>query len=143
MDTDPTTEPRYGADELAIAAGLPRRTIRYYIQLGLVDRPTGETRAAHYGWRHLSQLLRIRELSEQGLSLEAIRTRLQSADQPAAAPAPPPGTLQVKTHLTLAPGVELIVDPTVAGLSPDALRQLAREIVAACRRLPPSNKEET
>jgi DNA-binding transcriptional MerR regulator len=141
MDNDAPEHPRYSADELAAAAGLPRRTIRYYIQLGLVDRPIGETRAAHYGWRHLGQLLRIRELSEEGLSLEAIRARLQSPGPATPVAAPSPGTLQVMTHVTLAPGVSLVVDPAAAGLSADALRQLAREIVATCRRLNDTSKE--
>ena len=39
-------------DELAALVDLPKRTVRYYIQLGLVDRPEGETRAARYGPRH-------------------------------------------------------------------------------------------
>ena len=50
----------YSLQELATLVELPERTVRYYIQLGLVDRPEGETRAARYGERHLEQLLEIR-----------------------------------------------------------------------------------
>ncbi len=131
---------RYALDELEALSGLPRRTIRYYIQLALVDHPVGETRAASYGWKHLSQLLRIRELSDEGLSLEAIRTRLQSPPSPAPH-TPAPGTVRVASHLNLRPGVELVIDPAVAGLTPEQLRQLARDIVAACDRLAPLHKE--
>ena len=34
-----TPAPSYSIDELAALAELPRRTVRYYIQQGLVDRP--------------------------------------------------------------------------------------------------------
>ena len=62
----------YSLQELAALVELPERTVRYYIQLGLVDRPEGETRAARYGERHLEQLLEIRKWQRAGLSLERI-----------------------------------------------------------------------
>ncbi len=58
MNTD--ASPSYPLAELAVLADLPPRTVRYYVQIGLVDRPEGETRAARYGARHLEQLLQIR-----------------------------------------------------------------------------------
>ena len=68
---EPTTpNPTYTLDQLADLAGLNRRTVRYYIQLGLVDAPVGQTRAAHYTWQHLKQLLEVRGYTEQGFSLE-------------------------------------------------------------------------
>ena len=70
MATMPHT---YSLQELAALVELPERTVRYYIQLGLVDRPEGETRAARYGERHLEQLLEIRKWQRAGLSLERIR----------------------------------------------------------------------
>ena len=57
---------QFTADELATLANVPRRTLRYYIQLGLVDRPVGETRAAYYTRQHLRRLLEIREYTDQG-----------------------------------------------------------------------------
>ena len=42
-----------------------------------MDRPEGETRAARYGQRHLEQLLRIRQLSDAGVSLDRIREVLE------------------------------------------------------------------
>ena len=35
-------------DEIAALAELPRRTVRYYIQSGLVDRPQGIGKGASY-----------------------------------------------------------------------------------------------
>ncbi len=53
MSTPEAPEPGYPLAELCVLADLPPRTVRYYIQIGLVDRPQGETRAARYGPRHL------------------------------------------------------------------------------------------
>ena len=49
MNTD--ASPSYPLAELVVLADLPPRTVRYYVQIGLVDRPEGETRAARYGAR--------------------------------------------------------------------------------------------
>ena len=51
---------RHSLDELASLAGLTARTVRFYIQQGLIDRPAGEKRGAHYLARHLEQLLLVR-----------------------------------------------------------------------------------
>src|SRR5438552_17087054 len=56
-----------------------RRTIRYYTTLGIVDRPVavpGRGRTAFYGRRHLLQLVAIKRLQAQGLSLEEVQARL-------------------------------------------------------------------
>lgn len=134
---DPTTPDRhYSADELATLANVPRRTLRYYIQLGLVDRPIGETRAAYYTWAHLHQLLEIRRLTEQGFSLERVQQLLDSrAEPPAAATALRAGSITVQSHLHLAPGVELVIDPERSGLTPEQLRRFAREALAAFTRI--------
>ena len=52
---EPTQQ--FTLSELCILADLPVRTLRYYVQNGLVDHPEGETRAARYGPRHLEQAL--------------------------------------------------------------------------------------
>ena len=131
-----TTDRRYSADELATLAGIPRRTLRYYIQLGLVDRPIGETRAAYYTWRHLSQLLEVRRLTEQGFSLERVQELLaQGVEPPPAATTPRAGSISVQSHVYLAPGVELVIDPGRAGLTPEQLRRFARETLAAYARI--------
>jgi DNA-binding transcriptional MerR regulator len=131
----PTSDRTYSADELAALSGLPRRTIRYYIQLGLVDRPVGETRAAHYGWQHLSQLLRIRELTEGGYSLDQISRMLQAPVAPSAPSGPAPGTISVQSQVHLAQGLALTIDPGLANLSTEQIRALARDVLGAYQRL--------
>ena len=46
MNTTPET--RHTLDDLSALTELSLRTIRYYIQQGLMDRPIGEKRAAYY-----------------------------------------------------------------------------------------------
>jgi DNA-binding transcriptional MerR regulator len=52
------------------------RTVRYYTTLGLVDRPVLRGRTALYGRRHLLQLVAIKRLQAQGLSLAEVQARL-------------------------------------------------------------------
>ncbi len=73
-------EPRYGIDELAARGGVSRRTVRYYVQLGLLDVPTGLGRGRHYTQVHLDQLIRIRELQERGVALADVPAHLAEGD---------------------------------------------------------------
>jgi DNA-binding transcriptional MerR regulator len=54
------------------------RTVRYYGTLGLLDRPTIQGRTAYYGRRHLLQLVAIKRLQTNGLSLGEVQERLLS-----------------------------------------------------------------
>jgi len=117
-------------DDLAHAVDLPKRTVRYYIQIGLVDRPVGETRAARYGARHLEQLATIRKWTASGVSLERIRELLAGAG-PIVPPRPRgPGTVEMWSHVVLADGLELTMEPGRAELSPDQVRELAAGVTA-------------
>jgi DNA-binding transcriptional MerR regulator len=131
-----TPAPEYTLAQLASLVDLPERTVRYYVQLGLVDRPDGETRAARYGQRHLEELLTIRKWQRAGLSLERIRELLSDGEN-GAPPARPrgAGSVEVWSHLVVDDGVELTVEPARAGLSPEQLRELFREVGAIYARL--------
>jgi DNA-binding transcriptional MerR regulator len=119
-------------DELSTLAELPRRTVRYYIQMGLVDRPDGVGKGASYGPRHLEQLLLIRKWQLAGLSLERIGEILKAQGEGPLPPTPRrPGSVEVWSHLVVADGVELTVEPGRAGLSPEALRAFFRAVTAA------------
>lgn len=65
----------YTAETLAFRAGLPLRTVRFYVQEKLIDRPLGRGRGAHFNDHHLAQLQQARTLQNAGFSLEAIRER--------------------------------------------------------------------
>lgn len=65
----------YTAETLAFRAGVPLRTVRFYLQEKLVDPPLGRGRGAHFTDHHLVQLQQARTLHNAGFSLEAIRKR--------------------------------------------------------------------
>lgn len=52
------------------------RTIRYYTTAGLVDKPTIQSGQAHYKKRHLLQVLAIKRLQADGVSLDDIRSQI-------------------------------------------------------------------
>ena len=136
------TTQTFSLDELATLAALPKRTVRYYIQLGLLDRPVGETRGAHYLPSHLDALLRIRQLTEAGISLERVRAVLRG-DPPAVPPrARQPGSVEVRSHIWIAPGVELQVSPEQAEVTPEDIRQLAQAVIAAWQRIKESMDDQ-
>lgn len=114
---------------------VPKRTVRYYIQLGLVDRPIGETRAAHYTQGHLDQLLRVKALAAAGVSLDRIRQVLSGEPEPVPTKPRQPGSIQVRSHLFVAPGVEIQIDPEEAGLSPERLRAFVRAVMSEWEKL--------
>lgn len=130
-----SNDQEFTLDELSSLTDLSKRTIRYYMQIGLVDRPEGETRAARYFTRHLDRLLQIRKWSAAGISLERIR-ELIGGDE-VAIPARPrqPGTVEVWSHLLIADGVELHLEPGRAGLSPEQVRAFYAQILSAYEQL--------
>ena len=65
-------------DDLTLAAladqsGVSERTIRYYIQFGLLPAPEGAGPKSRYGKSHLGRLRVIRMLQDRHLPLSAIR----------------------------------------------------------------------
>lgn len=143
MNQEATESRRFSLDELCTLTGLSRRTVRYYIQLGLVDRPVGETRAAYYTGRQLEQLLTIRRWTAEGLSLERVRELLEGADTAVPPPAArKPGSIEVMSHLVVADGVELVIEPERAGLKPEELRALFRAVLDAWSAITDKEKQE-
>ena len=128
-DTSSST-PSYPLADLCVLVDLPPRTVRYYVQMGLVDRPQGETRAARYGAAHLEQLLLIKKWTAAGLSLERIRELLQGEQAPVPPRARAIGSVEVRSHLMVADGVDLVIEPGRAGLSPEQVRQFITGVMA-------------
>ncbi len=125
-----------GIDELATAAGLTRRAVRFYVQQKLLPPPNGVGRGRHYDRSHLDRLKEVVALQAAGHSLDAIRRLAQG--QPVPPPAVParrsrrPGlSAELWTRVALADGVELSFDtgkhqPDAEGLL--ALRELAQRV---------------
>jgi len=126
---------RFSLDELSTLAGVTSRTVRFYIAEGLVDRPEGEKRGAHYLRRHLEQLLLIRRWTDAGLSLDRVRELIAGAPEDPAPRRAPPGSVEVWSRVTVADGLEVHVEPGRAGLTPDQARSLIRGITALYRQV--------
>ena len=63
--------------ELCDAADVTPRTVRYYIQQGLLPAPGSRGPGAHYHEGHLARLRLIRRLQREHLPLGEIRERLE------------------------------------------------------------------
>jgi DNA-binding transcriptional MerR regulator len=119
---------RYSIGDLAALGGVSRRTVRYYVQEGLIPEPLGRGRGDHYAEAHLAQLLRVKAMQEAGRTLEEIRRALDatSGSRAVARPLSPAPVLptSVWRRIGLADGVELHVASS-ARLTPGKLRELA------------------
>ena len=126
---------RYSIDELSALAGVTPRTVRFYIAEGLMDRPAGEKRGAHYLQRHLEQLLLIRRWTDAGVSLDRVRELIAGAPEDPPRRRTPPGSVEIWSRMTLADGLELQLEPGRAGLSPEQVRALVRGVTELYREV--------
>jgi len=124
------SEARYAIGELADLGGISRRTVRYYIQQGLLPAPFGVGRGNHYGREHLDRLLQLKALQEAGRSLDEIRELLGQRPPPTDSSAAAPLPRTAWRRIEMAPGVELHVSENLRLPPPGKLRELA----AWCRQ---------
>lgn len=71
----------YNIEALAGLTGLTRRTIRYYVQRGLLDPPRGGGRGSYYTEEHLEKLKKIQKWAEQGVPLIHINSMLAGEEE--------------------------------------------------------------
>ena len=133
---------KFTIDEICALVEMNERTVRYYIQKGLVDRPEGIGKGAFYSHSHLEQLLAIRKWKAAGLSLERIQDILDSEKVGGAGeqPLPPPlpkkqGTVEVWSHMHISDGIELHIEPKRAGLSPEQVRALFKVVMNLAQKI--------
>lgn len=112
---------RYTIDELAEKTGYSRRTIRYYVQEGLIEPPAGRGRGGFYNDTHLNTLLRIKDHQAKGLSLGAIVGLVKSE-----APAETTTARQVWARYEVCDGVEIHVRRDIEDREPRKLLDLLR-----------------
>ena len=83
MDSPAT---QFDLPDLADRAGVSIRTVRYYIQQGLLPKPEARGPGAHYKDEHLDRLLLIKRLQKEHLPLAEIRRAIESGRVENAAP---------------------------------------------------------
>lgn len=119
----------FGIAELAERGGVSRRTVRYYVQRGLLPPPTGVGRGKHYTEEHLGALLRVKDLQAEGVPLAEIASRLSGeAPSPASPPAIDRPTQSHWTRVAIGDDIELHVRGRRLG--EDTLRALADAVAA-------------
>lgn len=132
-------------EELAKAVGVAPRTVRYYVQRGLLPAPQFRGRDTEYGDEHEVRLRAIRKLQDLYLPLDAIQIELErhsleelrqiaagkrapktKVGAPPSPPRPPAGTPPggTWTRWQLAPGLELHLSANAS----DDVKELAAEL---------------
>lgn len=124
---------KHTLEELCTLVDIPKRTVRFYVENGVIDRPAGVKKGAYYTQKHVEQLLEIKKWQKAGLSLERIKSLLN--DLNGGAPVPPPqqrlpGDVDVWSHIYISDGVELLIEPKRSGLSPEQVNQLSQALQA-------------
>ena len=131
--------PEFSIQELSDLTGLPRRTIHFYVQQGLLPPPESAGVGTRYFEAHLLCLQIIPLLKRQGLKLDQIRAQLKGSDQaslsallaqlevPAAAEPAFLPTSQPYAHYQLPAGMSLSVP---ASLTPSERKKLAELLKA-------------
>lgn len=132
-------------NELCTLVDLPVRTVRYYIQKGLVSVPEGSRKGAFYIQKHVDELLAIRKWQRAGLSLERIRELLfEGMVEPGELPPPQgrrPGDLEVWSKLFVNEGLEIHLEPRMAGMSPEQVREFCRRVMVIANEISGGNDE--
>ena len=76
--TGTAADPAYRIEDLAHESGTTVRTIRAYLDRGLLPKPERRGRANLYGEVHLARLRQIAELLERGYTLASIKELLEA-----------------------------------------------------------------
>ncbi len=108
--------PRFTMEELVDASGISDRTIRYYIEQGLLQHARGRGRSSYYTTEHLERLTRITDLRDRGLSLAEIRESFVPQVQESAVPS------EHWERLALHPSLEI----GIRSDAPDDVRMLVQ-----------------
>jgi DNA-binding transcriptional MerR regulator len=149
------TDRNYKLDELARAAGMSARTVRYYVQRGLLPAPAFRGKDTAYRHEHLVRLRAIRRLQEAYYPLDAIAAELEgrtsseiermaeghvrppvlSAPSPPAPSTSPATRDEVARSIELFPGVELTVADDAPPESVRLVEQLLEILKATSKTL--------
>lgn len=136
-------------DEICSLVEMNKRTVRFYIQKGLLERPLGTGKGAYYTHSHLEQLLEIRKWKEAGLSLERIEEIVSAKREGDVYGRPTPplarrkrGSVEVWSHIIVDDGVEIHIEPGRSGLTPEEVREIAAGVTMLYRKIKEESKDE-
>lgn len=139
------TEKQYNIDELSKLVDISRRTIRYYIQQDLLERPEGEKRGSYYTQEHLERLLEIKKWQKEGLSLERIKELLTVNPEiinVLPVRSQKPGDISVLSHVFIDEGIEIQIDPSKANMTSEELRSYIQKVSAMYQQVKNDRSKE-
>lgn len=119
----------YNIEALAEVTGSTRRSIRYYVQRGLLPPPLGGGRGSYYTGEHKEKLLLIKKLTEQGMPLMHVKAVIEGRSLPEPADVSS-GEVQSTAweRCEVAPGVEINFRPGI--LTTEDLSEVADFLVS-------------
>ncbi|MBI2795437.1 MAG: MerR family transcriptional regulator [Gemmatimonadetes bacterium] len=138
----------------AVARAAPSaRSVRFYVSIGLLDRPEGAGTAATYGYKHLLQLLAIKVRQREGQTLDVIKAEMRDvtgdalerrvatalaaslgAIAPAAGVSEDTGDAPAWRRLVVADGIEVHVRTDSPAARDDALVAIRESVRSALAR---------
>jgi DNA-binding transcriptional MerR regulator len=116
----------YTIEQLCELTGFSRRTIRYYVQEGIIAPPAGRGRGGFYYDSHLAILMKIKELQGSGFRLAEIRGLLEADKEPETHLNRISSGREVMARYQLMPGVELLVDRSVEEAEQKKIQAIVR-----------------
>ncbi|MGK2961761.1 MAG: MerR family transcriptional regulator [Gemmatimonadaceae bacterium] len=119
--------------ELSDKSKVSSRTIRYYIQQGLIPAPETRGPGAHYGPEHVDRLRLIRRLQQEHLPLSEIRKRIEKLSpeevkrivETEPEPAPTSASEYVRRVLSEGLGTVKAAEPPAASFRPGDYKRSA------------------
>ncbi|MGD9899380.1 MAG: MerR family transcriptional regulator [Calditrichaceae bacterium] len=114
---------KYTIEQLSDLSGYSRRTIRYYIQQGLLEPPAGRGRGGFYYDSHVQKLHEIRANQEQGIKLAAMqelsKTDLENS---------PESIRDIWVRYQIIPGIEIHIKRSVEEREGRRITELIRVV---------------
>lgn len=124
------TPKRLSIADLQAQTGLRRRTIRFYIERGLLPHARGAGRGGFYTGQHVEVLRRAQALLDSGLTIELARRVLEgklSPDEARKRVPPQAASLSQQTARFGSPppvSADIVAAPTAGGQVPSAAQQV-------------------
>ncbi len=112
---------KYTIEELGELTGYTRRTIRYYVQEGLIDPPAGRGRGGFYYDSHVQQLLRIKSFQEKGIGITAMVSLMKKEVPEAVLP-----SREVMIRYEIVPGIEVNISREIEIKEPKKVLEIIR-----------------
>ncbi|MCD8339169.1 MAG: helix-turn-helix domain-containing protein [Burkholderiales bacterium] len=129
----PNTKNGMTIDELVRVSDISKRTLRFYIQQGLVDPPVGNTANARYDTGHLEQIRNIKTLQAEGYTLsriaelnktQSLRQSGQIKKKHPKAPGKPISKIEVPLH----PQISVVFAQNESFLSEDFIKFASKKL---------------